>query len=132
MIAAEGDGYWREYVGGYSDWERVHQAAQARVDAQVRSAAAKSADKAPARPAADAGKPKKRSYKEQRLLEQLPQQIATWEQEQREISQRMADPALYQADADEAQRLTRRFAELDDLLLQALESWEQLEAGSGA
>ncbi len=30
VIVAEGDGLWREYVGGYSDWERVRPAAARR------------------------------------------------------------------------------------------------------
>ena len=40
VIVAEGDGFWREYVGGYSDWERVK--------AQTPAAAAKPAAKAAA------------------------------------------------------------------------------------
>jgi ATP-binding cassette subfamily F protein uup len=41
VIAAEGNGVWREYVGGYSDWERQRPATQAAPS----KAAAKAADK---------------------------------------------------------------------------------------
>ncbi|WP_373886842.1 ATP-binding cassette domain-containing protein [Duganella sp. BJB1802] len=45
VVVAEGQGRWREYVGGYSDWERVRASAGAAAPAQ---APAKSAAAAPA------------------------------------------------------------------------------------
>jgi len=134
VIAAEGNGRWREYVGGYSDWERVKalDAAPAGAKAAAKTAekpTEKPAEKAPPEPAA-AVKPRKLSYKEQRELEQLPDLIAGLEEEQKSISQRLADPDLYRQHADEAQRLNRRFAEIDELLMQALEKWEQIEGGN--
>ncbi len=60
----------------------------------------------------------------------MPDLIAGLEEEQKSISQRLADPDLYRQHADEAQRLNRRFAEIDELLMQALEKWEQIEGGN--
>ena len=47
VIASEGDGLWREYIGGYSDWERVRpsqaaviKAAKAELRAQPKPAVA--------------------------------------------------------------------------------------------
>ena len=128
VIASEGAGVWREYVGGYSDWERVRASMQAN---------AKKADSKPetkpaeaAAPVAAAAKPKKLSYKEQRELEELPKLIAQLEEEQAAISAKLADPDLYKQGADAAVSLNARFAEIDGLLLENLERWEVIEARS--
>lgn len=128
VIVAEGNGAWREYIGGYSDWERVRkpQAGTAPKDVkrtETRPAAAVIAGQ-------PAPKPKKLSFKEQRELEQLPQMIADLEAEQAELSTRLADPELYRKGGDEAQVLNRRIAEIDGLLMQALERWEAIESRS--
>ncbi|HEX6735073.1 MAG TPA: ATP-binding cassette domain-containing protein [Azonexus sp.] len=123
-IAAEGDGIWKEYVGGYSDW--------AAYQASVRQAAADKA-KSEAKPAAKqvvAAKPKgdKLSWKEQRELEALPERIAALETEQGELTKLLEDPAIYQRDAKAAQQAAERLAAIDDELLALLERWEALEA----
>ncbi len=46
--------------------------------------------------------------------------IAGLEAEQKAISARLADPALYQQQPEEIQRLNLRYAEIDGLLMQAL------------
>ncbi|MFM7523851.1 MAG: ABC transporter ATP-binding protein, partial [Betaproteobacteria bacterium] len=71
-------------------------------------------------------KPKKLSFKEQRELEQLPQLIEQLENEQNAITARLADPSLYRQAPSEAQQLNQRYAEIDTLLLQALERWEAI------
>ncbi len=145
VIVAEGGGLWREYVGGYSDWERVRK----RVPDEGAGKAASKSDKAAADKAgkpempvaqvaqdaqaaapATASKPKKLSFKEQRELEQLPQQIADLETEQAAISARLADPDLYRKEPGEVQRLNQRYAEIDDELMTALQRWEEIEARS--
>ncbi|OGB24764.1 MAG: ABC transporter ATP-binding protein [Burkholderiales bacterium RIFCSPLOWO2_02_FULL_57_36] len=126
VIVAEGDGQWREYIGGYSDWERMRPAMQ--------SAQAKNAAKADSNPANKDGqaksvpKQKKLSYKDQRDLEELPALIAQLEQEQKALSERLTDPDLYKHQAEEVQRLNQRFAEIDQLLMENLERWETIEA----
>jgi ATP-binding cassette subfamily F protein uup len=127
VIVAEGGGQWREYVGGYSDWERV-----------TASAAGKAQSKGEPKPGAKEPEPaagpkqKKLSYKEQRELETLPALIASLEQEQKGISERLADPELYRQQPAEAQRLNQRFAEIDVLLTATLERWEAIEARTNA
>ena len=125
-IAAEGDGGWKEYAGGYADWERV----------RTTSPMADSAKAAPrsVTPPASAGassKPKGKSglsYKEQKELEQLPARIAALEEEQQRIGAQLADGALYRDAPEEAKRLNARAGELEEELLTALERWEALEA----
>ncbi len=125
VIASEGDGQWREYVGGYSDWERQRPASPP-------AAAAKPAKNESASIQKEAlptsGSRKKLSYKEQRELDELPKLIAQLEAEQKSISARLADPDLYRQQADEVKRLNERFAEIDELLLHSLERWETIEA----
>jgi ATP-binding cassette subfamily F protein uup len=132
-IASEGDGVWREYAGGYQDWadyqasKRKDQAAQA---SAAKRNEARPADSAKAQPAkAAAGK---LNFKDARELEALPKQIAALEAEQVALGARLEDPALYQADAQEAQKLAARLASIDDELLLLLERWEVLEEKSGA
>ncbi|MEB0083188.1 ATP-binding cassette domain-containing protein [Glaciimonas sp. Gout2] len=121
VIAAEGDGLWREYVGGYSDWERVRPSPAA-LAAKVKAETKAEVIQAPA------AKQKKLSYKEQRELDELPVLIAKLEAEQKAITAQLADPELYVKKPDEVKRLNLRFTELDSLLLEALEKWELIEA----
>jgi ATP-binding cassette subfamily F protein uup len=124
VIVAEGEGQWREYVGGYTDWERVRATAQASLKATPKAevkAAPKENVQAPKQQ-------KKLSYKEQRELETLPQLISDLEAEQKTISEQLADPDLYRQRPDEVQRLNNRFAEIDELLMESLEKWEAIEA----
>lgn len=123
VIASEGDGVWREYVGGYSDWERVRSSMQARTKKTESKPDVKAIDTS----ALVALKSKKLSYKEQRELEELPKIIGQLEQEQKVIAQQLANSQLYQHGGDEAVRLNARFAEIDVLLLDNLERWEAIE-----
>jgi ATP-binding cassette subfamily F protein uup len=128
--AAEGDGCWREYAGGYQDWAD-YQAARRKGETPPASVG-KRGDQRPAEPAkpgrqkATAGG--KLSWKETHELAELPQRITALEAEQKVIAERLADPALYQAQPQEAQRLSARLGEIDDQLLALLERWEALES----
>jgi len=122
VIASEGDGMWREYVGGYSDWERVRASAPAAKGKSDSKPEAKAAEPAPV-----AAKAKKLSYKEQRELDELPKLIAQLEAEQKTISAQLADADLYKKNPDEVVRLNARFSEIDGLLLESLEKWEAIE-----
>ncbi len=127
VFVAEGGGQWREYVGGYSDWERVRKPDPALGGRDAKKPEAKVV---PAAAATQVAKPKKLSFKEQRELEELPQRIAGLEAEQADISKRLADPELYRKEPGEVQRLNQRFDEIDALLMDALERWEAIEARS--
>jgi ATP-binding cassette subfamily F protein uup len=135
VIASEGDGKWREYVGGFTDWQTQKARADALAQAAGRAAgAAAPAVAAPATAPKDgaAGRKDKRavkmSFNEQRELEALPGRIAALEAEQQVIGAQLADGSVFAKDATEATRLTERFAAIDDELMVALERWELLEA----
>jgi ATP-binding cassette subfamily F protein uup len=125
VIVAEGQGVWKEYVGGYSDWERVRDAAPT-ASAQKKGDA-KAALPAAA-PAAAVVKPKKLSYKEQRELEELPLLIAKLEDEQTALNLTLSDPDFYKKTPAEAKRLNDRVAQIETELLRALERWEEIES----
>jgi ATP-binding cassette subfamily F protein uup len=124
VIVAEGDGMWREYIGGYTDWERVRRVPLTSPVVKVAKGEAKPA----AEPVVAATKQKKLSYKEQRELDALPVLIAEIEAEQKTISAKLADPDVYKQKPEELQRLNQRFTKLEGELLEALEKWEQIEA----
>ncbi|MBS0317665.1 MAG: ABC transporter ATP-binding protein, partial [Proteobacteria bacterium] len=120
-IAFEGDGRWREYEGGVTDW--LVQSARAQ------AAAAPDLSKNTPKPAPvvrSALQKRKLSYKEQRELEALPSLIDTLEQEQREIHDALADGSLYGSDAKRAAALAERSTEIENELMAALERWEAL------
>ncbi|WP_425394507.1 hypothetical protein [Candidatus Accumulibacter aalborgensis] len=121
---------WREYAGGYQDWAN-YQATRRADETPATNAAKRGGDLPPGeatkptrQKAAAAGK---LSWKESRELAELPQRIAALEAEQASIGERLADPALYQSQPQEAQRLSTRSSEIDEQLLLLLERWEALE-----
>jgi ABC transport system ATP-binding/permease protein len=133
VIVAEGQGKWREFVGGYTDWERVRDTtspAPAPIKAAAKAAAKveqPAATPAPAAPAASA-KQKKLSYKEQRELEELPGKIAALEDEQTALNLQLSDPDFYKKNAAEARRVQERIEQIELELMEALERWEAIES----
>ena len=125
VIVAEGEGKWREFVGGYTDWERVRTLPIATAPASKPAVKVEAA-------AAPAAKQKKLSYKEQRELEELPKLIAKLEDEQSVLAAELSHPDFYKKTPAEGKRLNARVAEIENELLEALEKWEQIEARSNA
>lgn len=125
VIAFEGNGRLEEYPGGYQDW----------IDTKARMAAMKPAEKpreaaAPQEKAKD--KPKsarnKLSYNETRELAALPDEIAALETEQASLNQQLLDPNCYRDTPKEAIAWQRRVEEIDELLMDKLARWEELES----
>src|SRR5688572_18358531 len=115
-LAAEGDGKWKEYAGGYTDYLRQRPAAAA-------SSPVTRADASP-RPQAS----RKLSYKETRELEALPKEIESLEAEQHALNAKMSAPEYYRQPPDALREDQRRHVEIDRLLVEKLERWEELEA----
>ena len=124
-IASEGDGIWKEYAGGYSDWRR----AVARGAVPAALPRAKEVKMEPGRrPPQRAPDMAKLNFRESRELAELPGRIDALEREQGEISSRLADGALYREQPATARELQRRVAAIEEDLMQALERWEALGA----
>ncbi len=121
VIAFEPEGP-KEYVGGYSDWQRQRQP-------EAKAARPKPAEKSPAvLPTTTAPvKPKKLSYKDQRELEQLPQQIEQLETELADLHQTMAESAFYQQPAEAIAATQQQLKQLEAAVAAAYRRWETLE-----
>ena len=128
-IAWEGEGLWREYEGGVQDWLTQMQRSRALAAAAMPQNNKKIEPKAAPAKREQLSK-KKLSYKEQRELEQLPEQIAALEAEQHTIRATLEDGTLYTTDGQRAAALLQRDADIDELLMQALERWTELSDGS--
>ncbi|MCP3726727.1 ATP-binding cassette domain-containing protein [Paraburkholderia sp. CNPSo 3272] len=129
VIASEGEGKWREYVGGFTDWQtqstRAQEIAEARAPKEAAAAAAAPKESAAGR---NAQRTVKLSFKEQRELEELPRRIEALETEQKTIGAKIEDGSIFAKDAAEGTRLTERYAAIEEQLLVALERWEELES----
>jgi ATP-binding cassette subfamily F protein uup len=128
-IVFEGDGKLTEIVGGYADWLAWRQRQQRAASESAQAASSRAA----AQPAPAKAAPRsKLSYKEARELEALPAQLEALEAEQGQIAARLADPALYQSNPQEAAALQARSEAIEAELLDALARWEMLEAKAAA
>ncbi len=70
---------------------------------------------------------KKLSYKLQRELESLPQQIAKLESEQNGLQVQANDPQFYSQAHEVTAAVLHRLNAIDDELVVLLERWEELE-----
>jgi len=125
VIAYDGDGRWVENPGGYQEWARVLSARTSR------AAAADSLDASRRAEPPRAARQVRLSYKDAQELEQLPARIEALEREQAELTQQLADPDWYRSDPDGVKQAAARHAEVEEILLQLLERWEQLEDKQG-
>jgi ABC transport system ATP-binding/permease protein len=125
-IAAEGQGRWREYVGGYSDWLVQRAASQA-----ARAAGAPSAF-TPPKPAAPVAAPAARAkgrlgYKDQRELDSLPKEIEFLELEQAALLARMSAAQYHESSAESMRADSARAGELEQQMARKFARWQQLE-----
>jgi ATP-binding cassette subfamily F protein uup len=145
-LVYENSGRWREYEGGVQDWliqaqrakdfsAQLSTKAPVKASPKVQSqekAKENSNANAPATPETIAPKDKrpgasaKLSFKEQKELDALPEQMAEKESRQQEINRLLSDPKIYQQEAQKASELTQELAAVDTLLTQMLERWEAL------
>jgi ATP-binding cassette subfamily F protein uup len=116
-LASEGNGVWREYVGGYSDWLRQRPSKPAAQDRREKEA-----------PAVAAPRKKKMSYKDERALALLPAEIEALEKEQAELHASMASADYHRRTADQQRDDRRRIGEIEALLAEKFARWEALEA----
>jgi len=125
VIASEGDGHWIENAGGYDDWAAWRSAKRA----QERDETKPPPSAAPARRAGSTKEKSQRlTFREQKELEGLPERIADLEAEQKALTARLEDTALYAGEPREAQRVAERLSEIESELMAALERWEALES----
>ena len=120
VLAAEGNGEWHEYVGGYSDWVKYRRP-------QAAPAAVPKAEK-PAQPKPARAKSVKLSYKEERELESLPKEIDALETEQQELLEKMAGPSYHELPGAEIKADRDRLEAIPQILEERYERWQELES----
>jgi ATP-binding cassette subfamily F protein uup len=130
IIANEGDGFWREYEGGYEDW-KIQKARSDKIRAS--NAATKPSAKVDSKPEPKPEiKPvakasvQKLNGKERQELEALPLQIEQLEVEQADIGIAMSNPDLYKNEPELAASMQARLSEITESLEQKLQRWECL------
>lgn len=113
ILIYEEDGQFHDYVGGYDDYRQVQK------QQREQASSAKSTSK---RAVAI-----KLSFKEQRELAALPQQIEELEARVGALQQEMASPMFYQQNAAEITRFQGALAEQETQLSTLYARWELLE-----
>ena len=117
-IAAEGDGVWTEYAGGYSDmlFQRGPTEAPPPPRATAKLANTRNA------------KSGKMSFKDKHALESLPAQMTALQAKIDGLEQELADPNLYRKNAARFNAATAELTQTQGKLATAEERWLELEA----
>lgn len=121
----DGKGNIAEYVGGYQDYLN-QRPVEKNIDRAKENKKVETKTEIKTETKAETSK-KKLSYKEQRELELLPKEIEQLEQEQAELSEKLADGSWFNTDMQGATQASERLAEIEMLLLEKLERWTELE-----
>lgn len=120
VLAPEGNGLWREYVGGYSDWQHYKPKAESVVKK------AETVDKVVPK------KPKqtkiKLSYKENKELETLPEHLMQLEAKRDELISLMSESDYYSTHSpQEIKEQNEKIQFLENKINQSYLRWEELE-----
>ena len=129
-LVFEGDGKVVEYAGGYSDWAARGKSLKVADDPNPSDAAAQSQTKNDRADSA-AKKSNKLSYKYQRELDRLPEQIETLENQIAGIQEQIADPTFYDQPYEKTQPVMDHLSQLQTELDTATERWFELEEMRG-
>jgi len=124
VIAFEGDGKLKEYVGGYEDWVRMK---------DFKPEDAKSPVVVPTKNSVKTESAKvktsvKLSFKEARELDELQESIKVLEREQAEIGAILSAGKMYRDDPKQAQKLQLRTNVIEADLMALMMRWEELES----
>ncbi|MGU3497009.1 ABC-F family ATP-binding cassette domain-containing protein [Xanthobacteraceae bacterium A53D] len=125
VIAAEGDGVFREYAGGYSDMinQRGHG-----VEAKQKGQKAGKAEKAEAAPAGQPKEAKRRlSFHEKHALQTLPKTLDKLRADAAKLEAKMADPNLYARDPAAFEKASTALSKTQGEIDAAEEEWLRLE-----
>ncbi|MGO2233000.1 ABC transporter ATP-binding protein [Marinomonas sp. UCMA 3892] len=133
VIAFEGEGRVKEYVGGYQDWIRQGgkfptESTSQTDDAPSKKEKAKAEPKKANQKSAVQAKPKaKLSYKIQREFDDMPATIAKLEEEIAALHVTTSAPEFYAGDADKVQKTLAKLAHKEEELETTMERWLELE-----
>ena len=117
-LVAQGEGAWKEYAGGYSDYVQ---------QSQNQPPARESHSPPPLTQGRQEKARTKLSYKETRELEALPTEIQTLEEEQEQLHARMHAADYYKSPPDTLRADRERDTAITRLIDEKLERWAALE-----
>ncbi len=115
-LVFEGNGSINQYIGGYDDWLRQRKTEQPASTQQPAKAQTKASSAS-----------KKLSYKDQRELDNLPQEIENLETQIAELSEQISQPDFYRGDRNDIAETETRLSELQQQLSHCYDRWESLE-----
>ena len=126
-LVFEGEGLVKEYVGGYSDWQRTLRS-QGRTDPSKERRAKKEKKAASdSRRRSAPPKEKRLSYQEKKEWESLPARIEELEGELKALHEEMARPDFFRGVSDAIREATARSHSLPQEIEVAFERWAELD-----
>ena len=131
IIAYEGDGFWREYEGGYEDWKIQKKRSedyknQAKVVEASKTTKADTVEAPKQAPKSPKSNVQKLNSKERQELEAIPSQIDVLEKEQVSIGEKLGDAQLYKSQPEQVAVLQNRLKDIEGDLITLMTRWEEL------
>jgi len=121
MVFEEDQGL-KEYVGGYSDWQK-----QLRKEVKGKSELVNNASqKSPLQKPKSKKNPNRLGFNERRELEEMPERIEALESELQVLTSRMGSADFYSQEGEAIKLASQRLAELNEELEAAYLRWETL------
>jgi len=119
-LAFEGHGRVEEYVGGYEDYLRQRPALSGGQTPKI----SETSDRGQTSKA----RKKKRTFKEEREYSELPDRIATLEDEHKRLHALLGDAGFYTKPGSEIKSVVDRVEQIDRELLEAMARWDELDS----
>jgi len=131
IIAYEGDGFWREYEGGYEDWKIQKKRSedyksQSNPVEPPKAAKVEVAETQKQVPKPAKSNVQKLNSKERQELENIPSQIDALENEQAGIGEKLGDAELYKNQPEQVIVLQKRLKDIEEDLMILMARWEDL------
>tara|TARA_B100001063_G_C16759098_1_gene554929 strand:- start:1 stop:1941 length:1941 start_codon:yes stop_codon:yes gene_type:complete len=132
-VVFEGEGFLREFIGGFSDvesWYKDQNTKRQQVIKDEKAKVKNETNLSSNSPSAKSSprKTKKLSYKDQRELESLPADIEQYENELAEMQLLVNDPEFFKKGNDETAKTLALLAEKEQALSQKYARWDELES----
>ncbi|WOI35726.1 ABC transporter ATP-binding protein [Alteromonas sp. CI.11.F.A3] len=132
-VVFEGEGFLREFIGGFTDvesWYKDQNAKRQQVIKDEKAKVKNETNLSSNSPSAKSSprKTKKLSYKDHRELESLPADIEQYENELAEMQLLVNDPEFFKKGNDETAKTLALLAEKEQALSQKYARWDELES----